>query len=64
MEIETVVGDTDYSGKENLLYMKEQEIQLVSKLHPVITTGQPHRKKDLNLTKMQILMRVPHSDLA
>lgn len=39
MEIDTVLGDTAYSSKENLSYAKDEEIQLVSKLHPLITNG-------------------------
>ena len=45
MDIETVLGDTAYSSKENLTYVKEGKIQLVSKLHPLITNG--HKKNDL-----------------
>ena len=33
MEVETVIADTAYSGKNNLLYTKEQSIQLISKLN-------------------------------
>ena len=39
MEIETVIGDTAYSGKDNFQYAKSEEFQLVSKLNPVITHG-------------------------
>lgn len=39
MEIDTVVGDTAYSGTDNLKFAKEESFQLVSKLHPVITNG-------------------------
>ena len=56
MEIETVIGDTAYSGKDNI-YTKENEIQLVSKLHPIITHGSHVRKKmNLNLIRMPIYM--------
>jgi hypothetical protein len=34
MEIETVIGDTAYSEKENIKYSNENEIQLVAKLNP------------------------------
>ena len=37
MEIETVIADMAYSGKNNLLYTKEQSIQLISKLNLTIT---------------------------
>ena len=45
MEIKTVLGDTAYSSKENLTYVKKEKIQLVSKLHPLITNG--NKKNDL-----------------
>ncbi|MFJ5772559.1 IS1182 family transposase [Psychrobacillus sp. NPDC093180] len=35
MEIDTVIGDTAYSEKNNIRYTKENDIALVSKLHPV-----------------------------
>lgn len=44
MEIETVIGDTAYSGKENLQYAKSEKLQLISKLNPVITNGNCQRK--------------------
>lgn len=44
MEVGTVIGDTAYSGKENLQYAQAEEFQLVSKLHPNITGETSHRK--------------------
>ena len=44
MEIETILGDTAYSGKDNICYAKENELQLVSKLNPVITDGTRSRE--------------------
>jgi transposase len=44
MEIKTVIGDTAYSEKDNLLYSKMHDVTLVSKLHPMITQG--GRKKE------------------
>jgi transposase len=37
LEVEAVIGDTAYSGKENIILAKEKEFQLVSKLHPILT---------------------------
>lgn len=45
MEIETVIGDTAYSEKNNIKYANQNELQLVSKLNPVITQG-PRKKED------------------
>jgi len=39
MEIDTVIGDSAYSGKNNLIYGKDNNIQIVSKLNPAITQG-------------------------
>ncbi|WP_257352390.1 transposase, partial [Pseudalkalibacillus decolorationis] len=39
MEIETVVGDTAYSEKDNITYSKKNEIKLVAKLNPLVTQG-------------------------
>jgi transposase len=44
MEIETVIGDTAYSEKENIQYANQNELQLVAKLNPNITQGT--RKKE------------------
>lgn len=51
MEIDTVIGDTAYSGKDNLIYTNEREIQLISKLHPVVTGGQPQRESGFEFNK-------------
>lgn len=40
MSVDTVIGDTAYSGTNNLEYANEEQFQLVSRLHPVITNGQ------------------------
>jgi IS5 family transposase len=39
MEVDTVIGDTAYSGTDNLKFANKEQFQLVSKLHPVITDG-------------------------
>lgn len=39
MEIDTVIGDSAYSEKDNLSYVKNENIELISKLHPLITNG-------------------------
>ncbi|WP_303967883.1 IS1182 family transposase [Sporosarcina ureae] len=51
MEIETVLGDAAYSGKDNLQYAKTEEIQLISKLNPVITSGSGQRKIEFDYNK-------------
>jgi len=44
MNVETVIGDTAYSEKDNLAYSAQNEIELVAKLNPLITQG--NRKKE------------------
>ena len=39
IEVETVIGDSAYSGKENLAMADEQDIKIVAKLNPSITQG-------------------------
>ena len=39
MEVDTVIGDTAYSEKENIAYSKREYVTLVSKLHPIISHG-------------------------
>lgn len=44
IDVQTVIGDMAYSEKDNLLYAKTNQIQLVAKLNPMITQG--NRKKE------------------
>lgn len=39
IEVEEAIGDTAYSGKKNLDYVREKGIKLISKLHPIISNG-------------------------
>jgi transposase len=39
IEVNTIIGDSAYSGKENLKLTSEQEIKIVAKLNPSITQG-------------------------
>ena len=39
IEVDTIIGDSAYSGKENLELTGEQDIQVVAKLNPSITQG-------------------------
>ena len=39
IEVDTIIGDAAYSGKENLKLAGGQEIKVVSKLNPSITQG-------------------------
>ena len=39
LQVDTIIGDTAYSGKENLALAKQQDIQIVAKLQPSISQG-------------------------
>ncbi|HHP1053862.1 IS1182 family transposase [Bacillus cereus group sp. BfR-BA-01354] len=45
MEIDTVIGDTAYSEKNNIQYANQNHLKLVSKLNPIVTQG-PRKKED------------------
>ncbi|MCY9670541.1 IS1182 family transposase [Paenibacillus alginolyticus] len=51
MEVRTVIGDTAYSEKDNIGYSKENNIELVSKLHPQITQGGRSREDEFEFNK-------------
>jgi hypothetical protein len=53
MKIDTVIGDTAYSEKDNIQYANQNELQLVSKLNPLITQGTRKKRMNLSLIKMQ-----------
>ena len=64
MEIETVLGDTAYSEKDNIYYAKENKLQLVSKLNPVITDGIRPKEKKFEFNKDANLFVCPAGHLA
>jgi transposase len=39
IEVDTIIGDAAYSGKENLALAAERDIQVVARLNPTITQG-------------------------
>ncbi len=51
MEIESIVGDAAYSEKENIRYTKEQKLELISKLHPLITNGRRTKEEEFEFNK-------------
>lgn len=51
MEIDTIIGDTAYSEKENIRYTKENKLTLVSKLHPIITNGRRTKEEEFEFNK-------------
>jgi len=39
MEVDTIIGDAAYSGKDNLRLAKEQDIDIIAKLNPAVSKG-------------------------
>ncbi|AST89972.1 IS1182 family transposase [Sutcliffiella cohnii] len=62
--VDTVVGDTAYSSKDNLQYMNENEKQLISRLHPIITNGNRKRGKEFEFNKDANMYVCPAGHLA
>lgn len=44
MKIDTIIGDTAYSEKDNITYAADNDMKLVAKLHPLVSQG--NRKKE------------------
>ena len=44
VEVDTIIGDAAYSGKENIQLARKEKIHLVSKLNPSVSKG--YRKKE------------------
>lgn len=51
MKIDTIIGDAAYSEKDNIQYAKQNELQLVSKLNPLITEGARKKEDEFEFNK-------------
>ena len=51
MKINTVIGDTAYSERENIAYTKGKNIKLVSKLNPIISNGSRSKEDEFEFNK-------------
>jgi len=51
MEVKTVIGDMAYSEKDNIIYTKDSEIELVAKLNPLITQGTRKKEDEFQFNK-------------
>lgn len=51
MKLETIVGDTAYSEKENIQYFNQNGLQLVAKLNPNITQGTRKKEEEFVFNK-------------
>lgn len=63
IDVETVLGDAAYSGKNNLDYVKKRKMRLVSKLNPSVSKG--NRKEDgFEFNKDADMMVCPNGEMA
>jgi IS5 family transposase len=51
MNVQMVIGDTAYSEKENLIYSKSNNIELVAKLNPMVTQGKRKKEEEFEFNK-------------
>lgn len=51
MDVKTVIGDMAYSERDNLIYSKVNEIELISKLNPQITQGMRKKEDEFEFNK-------------
>jgi len=62
--VEEVIGDTAYSGKDNLEYAKENGIALISKLNPIISNGRGQKQEGFEYNKDADMYQCPAGHLA
>lgn len=51
MTVEEIIGDTAYSEKGNLEYVKEKQIKLISKLNPAVSCGFRKKEEEFQFNK-------------
>lgn len=51
MEVKTVIGDMAYSEKDNIAFTKNNNIELISKLNPLITYGNRKQENEFLFNK-------------
>lgn len=64
IEVDTIIGDAAYSGKENLKMAGEQEIKIVAKLNPSITQGFRKQENTFDYNKDAGLFVCPAGHMA
>ena len=64
IDVREVIGDTAYSGKDNLEYAEENEITLISRLNPVISNGNGQKQKGFEYNKDADMYQCPAGHLA
>ncbi|WP_221390362.1 IS1182 family transposase [Dyadobacter sp. NIV53] len=64
IEVDTIIGDSAYSGKDNLQLTSEQDIKVVAKLNPSITQGSRKNEDRFDYNKDADMFVCPAGHLA
>lgn len=64
IEVNEVIGDKAYSGRDNLIYGKENDIKIISKMSEIITKGQKEKDDGFEYIKDADTLRCPMGHLA
>ena len=64
IEVKEICGDTAYSSKDNLSYAEQNEIKIISKLHPVISNGNGQHREGFIFNKDADTYQCPAGELA
>lgn len=64
IEVKEVIGDTAYSGRDNLKYGFDNDIQIISKLHPIISNGARKEEDEFTFNKDADMFVCPAGHLA
>lgn len=62
--VEEIIGDTAYSGKDNLAFAQKEELTLYSKLHPIISEGTRKPEDEWNFNKDAGMFVCPQGHMA
>jgi transposase len=64
IEVDTIIGDTAYSGKENIKLANEQGIKIAAKLNPTITQGSRKEEDKFDYNKDADMFVCPAGHMA
>lgn len=64
MDVETIIGDAAYSGRENLKIANEKGIKLVSRLNPAISQGFRKKEDEFDFNKDANMFVCPAGHMA
>lgn len=64
IDVDTVIGDSAYSGKNNIILAKKSDIQIVAKLNPTITQGFRKEEEKFEYNKDAAMFVCPAGHMA